>query len=66
MLAQFHHPIGNPKVPDEAPLRARSPLFSADKIKMPLLIGQGANDPRVTQKESEQIVAAMEANGGSR
>ena len=36
-----------------------SPLFSAEKIKIPLLIGQGANDPRVKQAEAEQIVAAI-------
>jgi dipeptidyl aminopeptidase/acylaminoacyl peptidase len=41
-----------------------SPLFKADKIVRPLLIGQGANDPRVNQKESEQIVAAIEKNKG--
>jgi len=40
-------------------LRERSPLYSADKIVRPLLIGQGANDPRVNQAESDQIVSAM-------
>lgn len=40
-------------------LKERSPLFKADQIKKPLLIGQGANDPRVNQIESDQIVAAM-------
>jgi dipeptidyl aminopeptidase/acylaminoacyl peptidase len=54
--------IEDPK--DEALLRAASPLFSADKIRIPLLIGQGANDPRVKQAESEQIVAAIQKNGG--
>ena len=44
---------------DEEFLESRSPLFKADKIKIPLLIGQGANDPRVKQAESEQIVEAM-------
>jgi dipeptidyl aminopeptidase/acylaminoacyl peptidase len=63
MLSQFHNRVGDPKA-DEALLRAASPLFSADKIKVPLLIGQGANDPRVKQAESEQIVAAIEKNGG--
>jgi len=63
MIAQFHQRMGDPKT-DEALLRAASPLFSADKIKVPLLIGQGANDPRVKQAESEQIVAAIEKNGG--
>jgi len=40
-------------------LNSRSPLFKADKIARPLLIAQGANDPRVKQAESDQIVAAM-------
>src|SRR5262249_8990806 len=44
-------------------LRSRSPLFLADKIKIPLLIAQGANDPRVKQAESEQIVAAIRKTG---
>lgn len=39
----------------------RSPLMRVDAIKRPLLIGQGANDPRVKQAESDQIVAAMRA-----
>lgn len=43
-------------------LKSRSPLFKADQIKVPLLIGQGANDPRVKQAESDQIVAAMRKN----
>jgi dipeptidyl aminopeptidase/acylaminoacyl peptidase len=42
-------------------LKERSPLTHADKIVRPLLIGQGANDPRVKQAESDQIVAAMQA-----
>jgi dipeptidyl aminopeptidase/acylaminoacyl peptidase len=40
-------------------LQSRSPLFLVDKIKKPLLIGQGANDPRVKQAEADQIVKAM-------
>jgi dipeptidyl aminopeptidase/acylaminoacyl peptidase len=40
-------------------LQSRSPLFLAERIKAPLLIGQGANDPRVRQAESDQIVAAL-------
>jgi dipeptidyl aminopeptidase/acylaminoacyl peptidase len=57
--------VGNPKeARDRADMEARSPLFKADRIKVPLLIGQGGNDPRVTAKESEQIVAAIEKNGG--
>lgn len=42
-------------------LLQRSPLSLVDKIERPLLIGQGANDPRVTQLEADQIVAAMNA-----
>ena len=42
-------------------LKERSPLTHADKIVRPLLIGQGANDPRVKQAESDQIVEAMKA-----
>ncbi len=42
-------------------LAERSPLFKADQIVRPLLIGQGANDPRVNVRESDQIVAAMQA-----
>ena len=48
---------------DKELLRAASPLFSADKIRIPMLIGQGANDPRVNQAESEQIFAALQKNG---
>jgi dipeptidyl aminopeptidase/acylaminoacyl peptidase len=43
-------------------LKSRSPLSFVSNIKKPLLIGQGANDPRVKQAESDQIVAAMKAN----
>jgi dipeptidyl aminopeptidase/acylaminoacyl peptidase len=48
---------------DSVFLESRSPLFKADQIKAPLLIVQGANDPRVKQAESDQIVAAMRKNG---
>ena len=44
-------------------LESRSPLFKADRIQRPLLIGQGANDPRVKQAEADQIVQAMKAKG---
>ncbi len=47
---------------DDAFLHAQSPLFRAADIRVPLLIAQGANDPRVKQAESEQIIAAMRAN----
>jgi dipeptidyl aminopeptidase/acylaminoacyl peptidase len=44
-------------------LESRSPLFKADKIKIPMMIAQGANDPRVKQAESEQIVDAIRKAG---
>jgi dipeptidyl aminopeptidase/acylaminoacyl peptidase len=44
-------------------LESRSPLFKVDRIKIPLLIAQGKNDPRVKQAESEQIVEAMRKAG---
>jgi dipeptidyl aminopeptidase/acylaminoacyl peptidase len=47
---------------DEAFMKSRSPLFFVDRIVKPLLIGQGANDPRVKQAESDQIVEAMRKN----
>ncbi|MBX9591148.1 MAG: S9 family peptidase [Hyphomonadaceae bacterium] len=54
--------VGDPRTEDgRALLRERSPLNSADRITKPLLIGQGANDPRVKQAESDQIIAAMRA-----
>jgi dipeptidyl aminopeptidase/acylaminoacyl peptidase len=40
-----------------------SPINYADRICKPLLVGQGANDPRVKQAESDQIVQAMQSNG---
>ncbi|MDQ6779919.1 MAG: S9 family peptidase [Candidatus Eremiobacteraeota bacterium] len=46
---------------DEAFLNAQSPLFKADQITAPLLIGQGLHDPRVNVRESDQIVAALRA-----
>jgi dipeptidyl aminopeptidase/acylaminoacyl peptidase len=64
LRAEFDRRVGNVDDPaDKALLDAASPLFSADRIRIPLLIGQGANDPRVKQAESEQIVAALEKHG---
>lgn len=59
--AVFDKRVGNVEKDVEF-LNSRSPLFKADKIKVPLLIAQGANDPRVKQAESDQIVAAMRKN----
>ncbi len=61
-LAQFKRRLGDPAV-DEQFLRDRSPLYAADAIVAPLLIAQGANDPRVKITESDQIVKAMRDNG---
>ena len=59
---QFYQRMGDPTTEDgKTLLRDRSPLFMADRIKVPLLIGQGANDPRVNIRESQQIVDAMKA-----
>jgi dipeptidyl aminopeptidase/acylaminoacyl peptidase len=56
--------FGNPDDPaDAAELRRRSPLTYASQISAPLLVMQGAHDPRVPQAESEQIVSAARANG---
>jgi dipeptidyl aminopeptidase/acylaminoacyl peptidase len=63
LIALFYQRVGDPEK-DKALLEAASPLFSARKIKIPLLIAQGANDPRVKQAESEQIVKAIADNGG--
>ncbi|MFN3619637.1 S9 family peptidase [Sphingorhabdus sp.] len=64
IVSQFHKRMGNPNTPEGlAMLKERSPLYSADKIVRPLLIGQGANDPRVNKAESDQIVSAMQAKG---
>ena len=54
--------VGHP-VNDEALLASASPLFHVDKIKAPVFIIQGANDPRVKQAESDGIVAALRARG---
>ncbi|HEU5377666.1 MAG TPA: S9 family peptidase [Ktedonobacteraceae bacterium] len=60
--ATFYKRVGHPENEVEF-LQSRSPLFKVDQIKIPLLIAQGANDPRVKQAESEQIVAALKSKG---
>jgi dipeptidyl aminopeptidase/acylaminoacyl peptidase len=62
MIAQFHRRVGDPAT-DAGFLWSRSPLSRARDIRVPLLIAQGANDPRVKQAESEQIVAALTEAG---
>jgi dipeptidyl aminopeptidase/acylaminoacyl peptidase len=63
--AFFDRRMGNVDDPKDAELiKTASPLFKAAQIKKPLLIAQGANDPRVKPAESEQIVDAIEKNHG--
>ena len=57
LVATFYKRMG--KLEEVEFLKERSPLFAAGNITKPLLIAQGANDPRVKQAESDQIVAAM-------
>ena len=54
--------IGDPSK-DKALLEEVSPLFHADRIRIPLMVAQGANDPRVNKAESDQIVEAVRKNG---
>ena len=58
----LYQEIGDPKT-DLEQLKAISPLFHADKIRKPLLVLQGANDPRVIKSESDDIVAEVRKNG---
>jgi dipeptidyl aminopeptidase/acylaminoacyl peptidase len=62
MIAQLYKRVGNPETEADF-LWSRSPLSRARDIRIPLLIAQGANDPRVKQAESEQIVAALKEAG---
>ena len=54
--------IGDPKK-DSLMLAEVSPVFHADKIRCPLLVLQGANDPRVNKAESDQMVEALRKRG---
>jgi dipeptidyl aminopeptidase/acylaminoacyl peptidase len=62
VIAQLYRRVGNPET-DADFLWSRSPLSRVHDIRIPLLIAQGANDPRVKQAESEQIVAALQEAG---
>lgn len=56
----FNEHVGDPDNPEDVErLKRQSPLFSADRIKAPLLVVQGGNDPRCKKPEAEQIVIAM-------
>lgn len=60
----FHERMGNPNTPEgKKQLERQSPLNSVGRIKTPLLVAQGANDPRVKKAESDQIVIALRDRG---
>lgn len=62
MLEMMYEQVGHPEK-DRAQLEATSPALHADAIKVPLLIAQGANDPRVNKAESDQMVEALRKRG---
>ena len=55
--------MGDPTTADSVRLYEISPVFHSDKVKNPVMVLQGANDPRVLKIESDEIVAGIEANG---
>ncbi|MDB5200435.1 MAG: secreted prolyl oligopeptidase family protein [Chitinophagaceae bacterium] len=59
----LYNEMGDPYGPDSTRLRSISPLYNTEKIKTPLLVLQGSNDPRVLQAESDEIVAGAKKNG---
>ena len=61
-LEMMHEMVGHPER-DKALLTAGSPALNADRIRSPLLIAQGARDPRVNKDESDQMVAALKGRG---
>lgn len=62
MLEMMYEQVGHPER-DHDQLAATSPALHADQIKVPLLIAQGANDPRVNKAESDQMVEALRQRG---
>ncbi len=62
MLDMMYEMVGNP-VADSAQFVATSPAMNADKIKSPLFVAQGKNDPRVNKDESDQMVDALKKRG---
>jgi dipeptidyl aminopeptidase/acylaminoacyl peptidase len=61
-LEMIYEMVGDPEK-DKDLLTSASPVFQSDKIKVPLLIAQGANDPRVNKAESDQMVEALKKRG---
>jgi dipeptidyl aminopeptidase/acylaminoacyl peptidase len=62
LLDMFHEMVGDPEK-DKAMMEAVSPAMHTDKIKTPLLVAQGAHDPRVNKAESDQIVEGLRKRG---
>ncbi len=62
MLAMMYEQVGDPEA-DKEQLAATSPALHADRIRVPLFVAQGANDPRVNKAESDQMVAALRERG---
>lgn len=63
-IKRWYLRVGDPKDPeDKKDLIARSPLFLADKIKTPMLVVHGLNDPRVKKSEADQLVVALRERG---
>ena len=62
LVEALYDELGDPAHEEER-LRRISPLFHAGNIRRPLLVIQGANDPRVLQVESDEMVAAVRENG---
>jgi dipeptidyl aminopeptidase/acylaminoacyl peptidase len=62
VLPKFYDMVGDP-AKDADRLRETSPVFHADRIKTPLMVVQGARDPRVNKDESDQMVAALKQRG---
>jgi dipeptidyl aminopeptidase/acylaminoacyl peptidase len=64
MIKMMYEMVGNPDDPADAELlKSASPVFHVNKIKDPMLIAQGAQDPRVNKDESDQMVKAMREHG---
>jgi dipeptidyl aminopeptidase/acylaminoacyl peptidase len=62
MLDMMHEMVGDP-VRDSVLMKEASPVFHVDKIRTPLVVAQGANDPRVNKAESDQMVDALKKRG---